>query len=336
MKHIYEELNVDEPVIVDGPVFSGSDAQNQVGIRAAEERQREDPWEGAPLSSQYEETVRQQRNPDAPWDSWDKVKKDQEIASPWEQDANPHMAGIPGSSSPQRNRSSRHSNDAESETVTPEDDDDNAWGKSWTGKEEKDQQEDEADSAPRTGDSRRPRRTAKIPGERRRGKPQVATYKAGIQMAIALVSGNMAEGHSFVQVCDQGEMQSAYMTILILMCLLFAACAYIYKLHCLMKISSKEISTVQTDIIRPVVSHCKGAAPAAKRMSVVHSAHLPTWCKDIYLCSTLQLEKNSGGPYTCSTVRTKSKYHVQQDCPALRNSQVLQVSLCKLCENKHK
>jgi hypothetical protein len=164
----------------------------------------------------------------------------------------------------------------------------------------------------------------------------VATYRAGIQMAIALVSGNMAEGHSFVQVCDQGEMQSAYMTILILMCLLFAACAYIYKLHCLMKVSSKEISTVQTDKIRPVVSHCKGAAPAAKRMSVVHSAHLPTWCKDIYLCSTLQLEKNSSGPYTCSTVRIKNKYHVQQDCPALRNSQVLQVSLCKLCENKHK
>jgi hypothetical protein len=121
-----------------------------------------------------------------------------------------------------------------------------------------------------------------------------------------------------------------------LMCLLFAACAYIYKLHCLMKVSSKEISTVQTDKIRPVVSHCKGAAPAAKRMSVVHSAHLPTWCKDIYLCSTLQLEKNSSGHYTCGTVRTKNKYHVQQDCPALRNSQVLQVSLCKLCENKHK
>jgi hypothetical protein len=161
-----------------------------------------------------------------------------------------------------------------------------------------------------------------------------------------LVSGNMAEGHSFVQVCDQGEMQSAYMTILILMCLLFAACAYIYKLHCLMKVSSMKVSsmkdssqepsTVQTGN-RPVFSgYCKypHAAPAAKRMSVVHSTHLPTWCKDIYLCSSLQLGKgsnNKGG-----TVHTKNKYHVQQDCVALRNSQVLQVSLCKLCENKYK
>ena len=173
-------------------------------------------------------------------------------------------------------------------------------------------------------------------------------------MAIALVSGNMAEGHSFVQVCDQGEMQSAYMTILILMCLLFAACAYIYKLHCLMKVSSKEISTVQTDKIRSVVSHCKYphaapptnsgkgsgpfSAPAAKRMSVVHSTHLPTWCKDIYLCSKFQLDKchlfdhRSGG----NTVHVKHKYHVSRDCHALRDSQVLQVSLCKLCENKHK
>ena len=160
----------------------------------------------------------------------------------------------------------------------------------------------------------------------------------------------MAEGHSFVQVCDQGEMQSAYMTILILMCLLFAACAYIYKLHCLMKVSSmkvssmkdssKEPSTVQTDNIRPVVSHCKypHAAPAAKRMSVVHSTHLPTWCKDIYLCSKFQLDKcclfdhRSGG----NTVHVRHKYHVSRDCHALRDSQVLQVSLCKLCENKHK
>jgi hypothetical protein len=107
-----------------------------------------------------------------------------------------------------------------------------------------------------------------------------------------------------------------------------------------MKDSSQEPSTVQTGN-RPVFSgYCKypHAAPAAKRMSVVHSTHLPTWCKDIYLCSTFQLEKcclfdhRPGG----NTVRAKHKYHVQRDCPALRDSKVLQVSLCKLCENKHK
>jgi hypothetical protein len=243
------------------------------------------------------------------------------IESPWPQQSGERRYSQP---SPQRGRSQRQADDVESETVDPDEEDDDNWG---TWKEEKEDEPDE--TAHRTGGSRRPRRTNKLPGERRRGKPQVATYKAGVQIAIALVSVDMAESHSFVQVCDQGEMQSAYMTILILLCLLFVACAYIYKLHCARKVSSLGTPTVQTDKIRPVVTHCKGAG---KRMSVVHSSHIPTWCKDIYLCSSFQLEKNSGG----GTVRTKNKYHVQQDCPALRNSQVLQVSLCKLCENNHK
>jgi hypothetical protein len=161
-------------------------------------------------------------------------------------------------------------------------------------------------------------------------------------MAIATLGGNMAEAHSFVQVCDQGEIKSAYMTIVILMCLLVAACAYVCKLHSLAKVSIKETPTVQTDKIRPITlcggNTGKGFAPAAKRMSVVHSTHLPTWCKDIYLCSKFQLDKcclfdhRSGG----NTVHVRHKYHVSRDCHALRDSQVLQVSLCKLCENKHK
>ena len=166
----------------------------------------------------------------------------------------------------------------------------------------------------------------------------------------------MAEAHSFVQVCDQGEIKSAYLTIVILMCLLVAACAYVCKLHSLAKVSIKETPTVQTDKIRPVFSgHCKYphaaseantgkgsgpfSAPAAKRMSVVHATHLPTWCKDIYLCSKFQLDKcNSGADHRSggNTVHVRHKYHVSRDCHALRDSQVLQVSLCKLCENKHK
>jgi hypothetical protein len=173
-------------------------------------------------------------------------------------------------------------------------------------------------------------------------------------MAIATFGGNMAEAHSFVQVCDQGEIRSAYMTIVILMCLLMAACAYVCKLHSLAKVSIKETPIVQTGNRQVFSGSCKyqhaappsnsgkGSgpflAPAAKRMSVVHSTHLPTWCKDIYLCSKFQLDKchlfdhRSGG----STVHVKHKYHVSRDCHALRDSQVLQVSLCKLCENKHK
>ena len=150
----------------------------------------------------------------------------------------------------------------------------------------------------------------------------------------------MAEAHSFVQVCDQGEMKSAYLTIVILMCLLMAACAYIYKLHSLARVSIKETPTVQTDKIRPVIHSCSGSSSkAAKYMSVVHSQHLPVLCKDIYVCSSISTDLDNDGRYKLSrnqSVRAKHKYHVQKDCLALRNSQVLQVSLCKLCENKHK
>ena len=118
----------------------------------------------------------------------------------------------------------------------------------------------------------------------------------------------------------------------------------IHKLQYVMKVSVKETATGQTDRIRSFSmsgggTTCKGSAPVAKAMSVVHSSHLPAWCKDIYLCSSVQLDKNSDGRTMFNkdhSVRTKSKYHVQHDCHALRNSQVLRVSLCKLCENKHK
>ena len=245
-----------------------------------------------------------------------------------------------GASAPST-RWSHPGNEADSETVDVEDDD-NAWGV-WSGKPEEEPEPEER-SPSRTSETRRPRRTRKIPGERRRGKPQVATYtRATVVMAIATFGDNMAEAHSFVQVCDQGEMKSAYLTIVILMCLLMAACAYIYKLHSLAKVSIKETPTVQTDKIRPVIS-CSGnssrsLAPAAKRMSVVHSQHLPVRCKDIYVCSSISTDLDNDGRYKLSrdqSVRAKHKYHVQHDCPALWNSQVLQVSLCKLCENRHK
>ena len=159
-------------------------------------------------------------------------------------------------------------------------------------------------------------------------------------MAIATLCDSMAEAHSFVQVCDQGEMRSAYLTIVILMCLLLAACAYIYKLHLLAKVSIKETPSAQIGKIKPAdcSAGSRGSAPAAKRMSVVHSNHLPVWCKDIYLCSTFLRDKcclfdhRPGG----NIVHVRHKYHVSRDCHALRDSQVLQVSLCKLCENKHK
>jgi hypothetical protein len=331
MKYIYAELRMnDDDSEKDYAPVRGSAQVSQ----AAEERQREDPWENAGPTSQH-----LARQPDTPWpplaEAMEAQRRLADIPSPWIQGAD--VRGASATST----RWSRQDNDAVSETVEPEDDDD-AWGAHWTGKNEE-APESEERSWSRTSESRRPRRTRRIPGERRRGKPQVATvYRATVVMAIATLGGNMAEAHSFVQVCDQGEIKSAYMTIVILMCLLVAACAYVCKLHSLAKVSIKETPTVQTDKIRPITlcggNTGKGSAPAAKRMSVVHSTHLPTWCKDIYLCSKFQLDKcclfdhRSGG----NTVHVRHKYHVSRDCHALRDSQVLQVSLCKLCENKHK
>ena len=142
------------------------------------------------------------------------------------------------------------------------------------------------------------------------------------------------------KVCDQSEMRSAYLVIFVLMCLLFLACAYIYTMFRAKKVSnsSPEIPTVQPEprsvfgAKTTVVGHCKAKGTGK---SVIHSPHIPTWCKDIYLCSSVQLDRNSIYVKDHS-VRTRNRYHVQQDCSALRNSQVLQISLCKLCENKHK
>jgi hypothetical protein len=336
MKYIYSELRIyDDDSEKD---YAPARESTQVSPEA-EERQREDPWEHAGPTSQH-----LVREPDTPWpplaEALEAQQRLADIPSPWIQGAD--VRGASATST----RWSRQGNDADSETVEPEADDD-SWGAHWTGKNEE-APESEKRSSSRTSESRRPRRTRRIPGERRRGKPQVATVThATVVMAIATLGGNMAEAHSFVQVCDQGEMKSAYMTIVILMCLLVAACAYIYKLHSLAKVSIKETPTVQTDKIRPVTfcagSASKHSAPAAKRMSVVHSAHLPAWCKDIYMCGSIQLDKNSDGrtminkDHSVPIKRTKNKYHVQHDCHALRNSEfVVQVSLCKLCENKHK
>jgi len=193
------------------------------------------------------------------------------------------------------------------------------WGPDW--REEK---EDETDETLRTGSTRRPRKTQRLPGEKRRGKPRVNTYKAGIKFATALIAVDLAECHSFVQVCDQADMKLAYLIIFILLCLLFFACVCICKLYFAKKVS---ISTVQSEP-QPVTMHSKGAG---KKVSVVHSPHVPAWCKDIYVCNSFQLEKSSG-----DVVHTKRKYHVRLDCPALKDSHVMQISLCKLCENKHK
>ena len=57
----------------------------------------------------------------------------------------------------------------------------------------------------------------------------------------------MAEAHSFVQVFDQGEMKSAYLTIVILMCVLLSACAYVYRLFFLANASSKETPSVRAN-----------------------------------------------------------------------------------------
>ena len=250
--------------------------------------------------------------------------QEEEIAAPWPQQSGEMNRTDP---SPQRGRSRHRDADGHSETVTPDDDAKSEYSNSWgQWREEKEDEPDEA--AHRTGNSRRPRRTNKLPGEKRRGKPQVATYKAGLKLAIALIAVDLAECHSFVQVCDQGEMRLAYLIIFILLCLLFFACAYICKLYCAKKVSLPEISTVQTEP-RPVVMHSKGKG---KSMSVVHSSHLPAWCKDIYMCNSFQLERNPSG----GIVHTKRKYHVQQDCPSLRDSHVMQISLCKICANKHK
>ena len=60
-------------------------------------------------------------------------------------------------------------------------------------------------------------------------------------MAYALVAADLAECYSFVQVCDQDEMRLAYLTIVILLCLLFFACAYICKLCCARNASDSQV-----------------------------------------------------------------------------------------------
>ena len=155
-------------------------------------------------------------------------------------------------------------------------------------------------------------------------------------MAIALIAVCPAECHSFVQVCDQSDMRSAYSIIFILGCLLVMACACIYTMCRATKVSSVNS---ETPTVQPGSRSVFGAASTVVRCnakgtgkSVVHSPHIPTWCKDIYVCSSIQLDRN---PRNSDIVRTRNKYHVQKDCSALKNSQVLQISLCKLCENKH-
>ena len=138
---------------------------------------------------------------------------------------------------------------------------------------------------------------------------------------------------------DQSDMRSAYSIIFVLMCLLVLACAYIYTMYRATKVSSVNS---ETPTVQPGSRSVFGAASTVVRCnakgtgkSVIHSPHIPTWCKDIYVCSSIQLDRNSIDRNSDS-VRTRNKYHVQKDCSALKNSQVLQISLCKLCENKHK
>ena len=137
-----------------------------------------------------------------------------------------------------------------------------SWG-DW--KEEK--EEDERDeTVHRSGESRRPRRTTRMAGERRRGKTQAYTYKAGAKTAIALIAVCPAECHSFVQVCDQDEMRLAYLTIFILLCSLFFACVCICKLYCSKKssftgfINSPVRTSARTHCLCRTRGECGGAS----------------------------------------------------------------------------
>ena len=148
-----------------------------------------------------------------------------------------------------------------------------------------------------------------------------ATYgPGGIRMAYALIAADLAECHSFVQVCDQDEMRLAYLTIFILLCLLFCAGVCIGELYCPRKTSvSQSSSTVQSE---------------PRPESTVGVGNSWISCKDIFVSNRgehYQLEASG-----TSVVHTKRKYHIRRDCPALKNSHVVQISLCKFCENRTK
>ena len=114
---------------------------------------------------------------------------DDQPPSPWPQQ--PETVLQYTDPSPQRGQSRYRDDEGYSETVDPQDDADSHNSENW-GPDWREEKEDETDEALHTGSTRRPRKTHRFPGEKRRGKPRVNTYKAGIKFATALIAVDLA------------------------------------------------------------------------------------------------------------------------------------------------
>ena len=229
--HIYQKLDEnfrvsapDLPSIEEAGETAWTEAaapatQDDVDSTASRPIQRENPQAAPPVFA----------GEDSSWPDWEAMRQgEDQPPSPWPQQ--PETVLQYTDPSPQRGRSRYREDDGRCETVDPQDDAESHNSENW-GPDWREEKEDETDETVRTGSSRRPRKTHRLPGEKRRGKPRVNTYKVGIKFATALIAVDLAECHSFVQVCDQADVKLAYLIIFILLCLLFFACVCICKLY---------------------------------------------------------------------------------------------------------